>query len=155
MASSPVPGVGGGGVGGAVRTWVGGSETLTLRHCVRLFADTPNAIPVEECAYNMQLAETCMDGDLGCMADGLTDSTVSPDWELIYASMASVARHLRAQRFRVNYLLNGPDRSTRTRTSKKWERDNAQQRAVLRKRYRTPEWRAMDNARRRAKRAAQ
>jgi hypothetical protein len=136
-----------------MRTWVGRSEVFALRHSARLFADTPNAIPVDECAYNMQVAECCMDADCALMAEGLTDSTVSPDWQLILANMPTVRRDKRAQRFKEEYRLNGPDRAQRARISHKWEQMNPQQRAELRKRYRTKEWRDMDNARRRAKRA--
>jgi hypothetical protein len=131
-----------------VRQWLSALRTsMTMLHSI------PGAISVEDCVYNMQIADRCGEADLADRAEEFTDSLVSPDWPAIYALTPAVLRHQRAARFRLNYALNGPDKAQRTTTSKEWERQNAIQRATLRKRYRTQEWRDMDNARRRAKRA--
>ncbi|MGC3959591.1 MAG: hypothetical protein QM813_17075 [Verrucomicrobiota bacterium] len=124
-----------------------------LRISMAMCAAVPCAISVEDCVYNMQLAERCGEADIAMRAEEFTDSTVSPNWFLIYAMAPEVIRHQRAARFQLSYKLDGIDRAKRERTSDAWEQKNKVQRAVLRSRYRTDEWRKMDNERRRAKRA--
>lgn len=126
-----------------------------LRVSLHMCADIPCAVSVEDCVHYMQLAEGCGEADLAERAEEFTDSTVSPNWALIFAMVPEVIRHQRAARFRLAYSLNGVDKAKRIRTSDAWEQNNKDQRAVLRNRYRTDEWRAMDNARRRAKRKAE
>lgn len=125
-----------------------------LRISMTMCADIPCAISVEDCVHNMQLAERCGESDLAERAEEFTDSTVTPNWFLIFAMAPEVNRHQRAARFQLAYKLNGIDRAKRIRTSDAWEQKNRVQRAVLRNRYRTDEWRAMDNERRRLKRKA-
>jgi hypothetical protein len=124
-----------------------------LRVSMHMCADIPCAISVEDCVHYMQLAERCGETAIAERAEEFTDSTVTPNWFLIFAMAPEVIRHQRAARFRLAYKLNGIDRSKRERVSDAWEQRNKARRSVLRNRYRTDEWRAMDNARRRAKRA--
>jgi hypothetical protein len=137
-----------------VRHFVEKREIKAIRASASLFRDIPACIPVEECAYHMQLAEGVMEADLAFLAEERSDSTVTPDWHLILASAPLVMKHQQARTFQVDNALNGPDKARRKRIRKEWEARNPERRAAIVERYRATKGREYQRIKARERRAA-